>query len=101
MGELQDLIQLEGEIAHWKRQAEAAAANAALFQQDCALHVAEKAELRAALKPFAAMVNSEYDDVPNVVGVLFSFDNGEELGAVPFGDFRRASRALAAKEHAA
>lgn len=59
---------------------------------------AECEGLRTALKPFAAFVNDEYDDVPNVVGVALIFDNDEELGAVPFGCFRDARAALSQKE---
>ncbi len=54
---------------------------------------AEKARLREALAPFAALAHAEYDDVPNVVGVTLTFDNDEELGAMPFGCFRAARRA--------
>jgi hypothetical protein len=58
---------------------------------------ARLAETMEALRRFGALAHSEYDDVPNVVGVSLTFDNGEELGAIPFGDLR-AARRLVEKE---
>ncbi|MGN6146287.1 MAG: hypothetical protein ACTHOP_22160 [Mesorhizobium sp.] len=56
-----------------------------------------KAEAMGVLRRFGAFAHSEYDDVPNVVGISLTFDNGEELGALPFGDLR-AARRLVEKE---
>lgn len=44
------IAHLEVEIVHWKKQAGAAASNAALLQQDCARHVADKARKDEALR---------------------------------------------------
>lgn len=62
---------------------------------------AQLAEANKALDRLTAWVSDEYDDVPNVVSVALVFDNGEEITAMPFGDFRAARRArsLAGGEH--
>jgi len=55
-------------------------------------------EAEKVIRPFAALAHAEYDDVPNVVGVSLTFDNGEELGALPFGDLRAARRWMEGKQ---
>jgi hypothetical protein len=91
---------------HWKRQAEAAAKNAALFQQDCAGHVKEKQALRAALAPFYAYAKRELDktiprhiqddDSSPVLGSGLKYEDADAV-VVTVGDLKRvtAIRSLA------
>lgn len=55
---------------------------------------AQRDEALKALGRLTSWLSGEYDDVPNAVSVSLTFDNGEEITAMPLGDFRAARRAL-------
>lgn len=93
------VAELEADVAHWKRQANAAAECSAMFQQDCATHVVEKEDLRAALKPFSALAKRMLDkDIPRhiqddestpVLGSGVAYEDADAV-SVTVGDLRRA-----------
>jgi hypothetical protein len=59
----------------------------------------ENARLRERLKPFAQIGAEPRPDVPNVIGVELVFDNGESIGAIPYGDFRAAALQSSEADH--